>query len=258
MNVIKSLPFFAWGVGSMARLSKLKRLIDAARADGRHAEEQEYIRQAQNYWGPGAMKALRGTLNAERLDRIPDGPVLFVSNHQGNVDIVTFMAAVTMKQHGFVAKKELESIPYFGKWIPRIRSLMIERDDPRSTLRSFQEGEEWLRQGFSLVIFPEGTRSRGDEMGEFKKGSLRMATQTGLPIVPVSLSGSWRLFEEKGYPQPWTVRFYVHDPIQTAGLPKEEVAALNDRVESVIRAKVDEWNEELYNGRVVIDSNIRR
>jgi 1-acyl-sn-glycerol-3-phosphate acyltransferase len=226
----------------MVRLAKLKRLIDSARADGRWAEEQEYIRQAQNYWGPGGLWALRGTLAAEHLDRIPKGPVLFVSNHQGNADIVVFMAAVTMKQHGFVAKRELEDIPYFGKWVPRIRSLMIERDDPRSTLRAFREGEEWLRQGFSLVIFPEGTRSRSDEMHEFKKGALRMATQTGLPIVPVSVSGSWRLFEEKGYPQPWTVRFYVHEPVVTEGLSKEEIAGLNDRVESIIRAKVDEWN----------------
>jgi 1-acyl-sn-glycerol-3-phosphate acyltransferase len=242
MNVVRSLPFFAWGLSSMVHLRKLKKLIDAARADGRWAEEQEYIRQAQNYWGPGALKALHGTLNAEHLDRIPEGPALFVSNHQGYVDIVTFMAAVTTKQHGFVAKSELERIPYFGKWVPRIRSLMIERDDPRSTLRAFREGEEWLKQGFSLVIFPEGTRSRSDAMGAFKKGSLRMATQTGVPIVPVSVSGSWRLFEEKGYPQTWTVRFYVHEPIKTEGLPKGEIAGLNDRVESVIRAKVDEWN----------------
>jgi 1-acyl-sn-glycerol-3-phosphate acyltransferase len=242
MNVIRSLPFFAWGAGSMVHLMKLRRLIDGARADGRWTEEQEYIRLAQNYWGPGALRALHGTLRAEHLDRIPEGPVLFVSNHQGYVDIVTFMAAVTMKQHGFVAKKELEAIPYFGKWVPRIRSLMIEREDPRSTLRAFREGEDWLRQGFSLVIFPEGTRSRSDVMGEFKKGSLRMATQTGLPIVPVSLSGSWRLFEEKGYPQAWTVRFYVHEPVATAGLSKDDLAGLNDRVESVIRAKVEEWN----------------
>jgi 1-acyl-sn-glycerol-3-phosphate acyltransferase len=226
----------------MIHLRALKKRIDSARAGGRWSEEQESIRLAQNYWGPGALGALKGTLNAEHLDRIPDGPVLFVSNHQGYVDIVVFMAAVTMKQHGFVAKQELERVPYFGNWIPRIRSLMIERDDPRSTLRAFQEGETWLRQGFSLVIFPEGTRSKSDTMHAFKKGSLRMATQTGLPIVPVSLSGSWRLFEEKGYPQPWTVRFYVHEPIMTTGLSKGEIASLNDRVESVIRAKVDEWN----------------
>jgi 1-acyl-sn-glycerol-3-phosphate acyltransferase len=170
--------------------------------------------------------------------------VLFVSNHQGNADIVVFMAAITMKQHGFVAKQELLKIPYFGKWILRIRSLMIERDDPRSTLRTFKEGEEWLRQGFSLVVFPEGTRSKSDIMGGFKKGSMRMAAQTGVPVVPVSVSGSWRLFEEKGYPQPWTVRFHVHEPVSAAGLSKDEFAAMSDRVESVIKNKVEEWNAQ--------------
>jgi 1-acyl-sn-glycerol-3-phosphate acyltransferase len=223
-------------------LRGLRRLIDAARAEGRTDDEREYIRQAQNYWGPGALGALKGSLEAEGIERIPEGPVLFVSNHQGNVDIVVFMAAVTGKQHGFVAKKELGRIPVFGRWVQRIRSLMIERDDVRSTLAAFKEGEEWMRQGFSLVIFPEGTRSRSDEMGSFKKGSLRMATQTGLPIVPVSISGSWRLFEEKGYPRPWTVRFHVHEPVFTEGLSREEQAALGDKVERIIRAKVDEWN----------------
>jgi 1-acyl-sn-glycerol-3-phosphate acyltransferase len=122
---------------------------------------------------------------------------------------------------------------------------MIERDDARSTLRAFQEGAEWLRQGFSLVIFPEGTRSRSDTMHAFKKGSLRMATQAGVPIVPVSLSGSWRLFEDKGYPVPWTVRFHVHEPIHTSTLTKEAAAELNERVERIIRAKVDEWNAQI-------------
>jgi 1-acyl-sn-glycerol-3-phosphate acyltransferase len=242
MNIIRSLPFFLWCAGSMVRLLKLKGLIDSARADGRHAEEQEYIRLAQNYWGPGALGALGGTLETENLDHIPEGPVFFVSNHQGNVDIVVFMAAVTTKQHGFVAKKELESIPYFGKWVPRIRSLMIERDSARATLLAFKEGAEWLKQGYSLVIFPEGTRSRGDNMGEFKKGSLHMAIKAGVPIVPVSISGSWRIFEEKGYPQRRTVKFHVHEPIETANLSKEDLTELPDKVEQTIRKKVEEWN----------------
>jgi 1-acyl-sn-glycerol-3-phosphate acyltransferase len=244
LNGIRNLPFYLWAVGGMFPIMGNKRRIDRYRREGEYEKEREEIRLAQNYWGSSGLRALRGTLAVEHLDRIPEGPVLFVSNHQGNADIIVFMAAVTMKQHGFVAKQELSKIPYFGAWIKRIRSLMLEREDSRAAVRTFKEGEEWLRQGFSLVIFPEGTRSRGNEMAPFKKGSLHLATRARVPIVPVSLYGSWHLFEEKGHLQPWTVRFFVHEPIVTEGLSKEALAELPARVEHIIREKVDEWNRE--------------
>jgi 1-acyl-sn-glycerol-3-phosphate acyltransferase len=161
------------------------------------------------------------------------------------MDIPVFFAAVTNKQHGFVAKKSLASLPVFGRWIEEIRSVFIERDDPRASIRAIDEGIGLLRQGFSLVIFPEGSRSGGRGMGEFKKGALRLATKPGAPIVPVTLQGSRQVFEEKGRLQKGCrVRVFIHPHIKTAGLSKQEAGAVSDAVEGLIREKLDEWRQQ--------------
>jgi 1-acyl-sn-glycerol-3-phosphate acyltransferase len=152
------------------------------------------------------------------------------------------LGIITNKQFGFIAKESLSRVPVFGKWIGRIKSLFLSRNDARAALAVFRRGEEWLKDGFSLVIFPEGTRSRGETMGHFKRGSLRLAVKAGVPVVPMSISGTWRLFEEKGYVRSGDVRCHIHPPIETQGLSKAESAELADRVERIIRSKVDEWN----------------
>jgi 1-acyl-sn-glycerol-3-phosphate acyltransferase len=151
---------------------------------------------------------------------------------------------MSCKQFGFFAKESLRRIPIFGKWIARVRSLFLMRSDVRSTLEIFKRGEEWLRAGFSFVIYPEGTRSRSERMNRFKKGSLRPAIKAGVPIVPVSIYGTWRLFEEKGYVRKGNVNLCIHPAIETVGLSKAEEAGLSDRVEEIIRSKIDEWNAE--------------
>ena len=181
----------------------------------------------------------------ERTDDIvlPEGGVLFVSNHEGYGDIPAFMAAVKEKQFGFVAKEELAKIPIFAKWIVRIRSILLYRNDPRVALKVFAEGEDIMKRGFSLVIFPEGTRAKGQGMKAFAKGSLRMALRSGAPIVPVAIQGSWDCFESDGYPHPGRIRFHVFEPIITVGRAKSEEGELTEEVEALIRAKLEEWKE---------------
>lgn len=146
-----------------------------------------------------------------------------------------FFASIPDKQIGFVAKIELAKLPAFGQWISDIRSVFIQRDDARASLRAIEEGVELLAKGFSLVIFPEGTRSRSATPGEFKKGSLRLATKAEVPVVPVTLNGTFKAFEEKGYIQPANVDFTIHPAIYTRGLPKKEAGELADKVEKIIR-----------------------
>ena len=241
MNVFRTISFGVFILSTLGPIQKHKRIIDRARAEGRDAEEIEWIRLAENFWGPKILSNWKAEVVRTGETEIPEGGVLFVSNHNGYADIPAFMTAIPEKQFGFVAKEELMKIPIFSKWIVRIRSIMLLRDDPRIALKVFQEGEDMLGRGFSLVIFPEGSRAKGLEMQPFQKGSLRMALRTGAPIVPVATKGSWDCFEGGGYPRPGTIRFHVFPHIETAGLPKSEETALSERIEAIIGKKVEEW-----------------
>ena len=231
-------------MSTLIPLRKMKRGIESAKAEGRDADEREWIRLAENDWGPRVLS--HWGVRVERTDdtELPPGGALFVSNHEGYGDIPGFMAAVKDKQFGFVAKDELTKLPVYSKWIDRIRSVSLLRDDPRIALKVFAEGEDLLRRGFSLVIFPEGTRAKGQGMKPFAKGSLRMAFKTGVPIVPVATKGSWECFEGPGYPTPGLIRFHVFPYIETAGLAKSEDGAVSDLIEALIRAKLEEWREQ--------------
>jgi len=241
MNVLKAIPFGVFILSTLGPIQKHKREIDRARAEGRDADEQEWILKAENFWGPKILDHWKVRVECTGDTELPQGGVLFVSNHDGYADIPVYMEAIKNKQFGFVAKEELMSIPIFSKWIVRIRSIMLLRDDPRIAVKVFAEGEDMLKRGFSLVIFPEGTRAKGKEMRPFAKGSLRMAFRTGVPIVPVATKGSWDCFEESGYPHPGLIRFHVFPPIETAGLPKTEEGTLSEHIEALIRSKVEEW-----------------
>ena len=243
MNVFKTISFVAFILTTLLPIRKTKRQIDRAKAEGRDADEQELIRSAENSWGPQLFD--HWGVRLERSDEtvLPPGGVLFVSNHEGFADIPAFMVAIKEKQFGFVAKEELAKIPIFSKWIVRIRSILLFRNDPRIALKVFAEGEDLMKRGFSLVIFPEGTRAKGQGMKSFAKGSLRMAMRSGVPIVPVAIHGSWDCFEGNGYPRPGLIRFHVFESIETAGRAKSEEGAISERVEALIRAKLEEWKE---------------
>lgn len=191
------------------------------------------IRKITYRWGHALLKRAKVELKVSGTEKIPEGPVLFVSNHQSYFDIPVFFASVN-KQFGFVAKSDLYKIPVFSKWIEVIQSVEIDRGDARQSLKAIEEGILLLEKGYSLVIFPEGTRSRSSKMQEFKKGSLRLATKPGIPIVPVTISGTYKLFEEKMRIEPGAVSFTVHDPIDTKSLTKEEINELTDKVRSII------------------------
>ena len=242
MNVFQIISFGAFIFSTLPPIHRHKREIDRARAEGRDADEMEWIRLAENFWGPKLLSHWKADVVRTGEEKLPEGGALFVSNHNGYADIPAFMTAIREKQFGFVAKEELMKIPVFSKWIVRIRSIMLLRDDPRIALKVFQEGEDMLKRGFSLVIFPEGTRSKGRGMKPFQKGSLRMAFRTGAPIIPVATKGSYECFEEHGYPNAGIIRFHIFPPIETAELSKTEEGAVSDRIEEMIRAKVEEWN----------------
>ena len=235
MKLLPNIPAFAKLVYCLRYFNRFRKKIDAARASGDHEEERRWILEATTTWGPMIMDMFGSEVRVQGLENLPDeGPVVIVGNHQGYADIAAYFAAFQKFQFGFVAKQELRKIPLYGVWIQRVRSVFIERDDPRASLEAIKRGVEHLEQGFSLVIFPEGTRSKGPQPGPFMKGSLKLATKPGVPIVPVSMHGTYKMYEQTGVIRPAVIDIIVHEPIETKGLSRQEEKALNERVEKIV------------------------
>ena len=242
MKVIRNLPMLAEALKSLIPIRKIAVNIDRYHAAGEYEKEAEQICIAERNWGNQICSRFNIKLHVEGLEHIPQGPVVFVSNHQSYCDIPAIAAAIPGRGIdmgiGFVAKTELEKIPLYGRWIKRVRSVFIDRDDARSSLRAIEEGIQNLEKGFSMGIFPEGHRSKGDSMSEFKKGSLRLATKPGVPVVPITLSGTWKLYEAQGYLKSGEVSVYIRPAIETKDMPRKEASELASVVENIIRTKL--------------------
>ena len=138
-------------------------------------------------------------------------------------------------------KEELEKIPLLNRWMKLLGCVFVKRDDIRASVKALNDATAIVESGRSFVIFPEGTRYKGEEggAGEFKAGAFRIAVKTETPVVPVAISGARGLFEAHGNrTTPGTVRIRVLPPIQTAGMSRADRAALAARAERGERVKL--------------------
>jgi len=125
-------------------------------------------------------------------DNLPDGPFILMSNHQSNFDILSLIAAIPRRVY-WIAKKELFDIPLFGSSMRRGGYIPLDRSDGRKALKSMEEAAAIIRQGSSVVMFPEGTRSRDGRLLPFKRGGFMLAVRAGVPVIPVTINGSGRV-----------------------------------------------------------------
>ena len=130
------------------------------------------------------------TINGK--ENIPQtGNVLFVGNHQSMLDIVTMLLAVN-RPMGFVAKESLAKLWLIRTWIECIGSVFIARGESRKALQTIINSAKIVKGGHSLMIYPEGTRSKDGSLGEFKPGSLKIASRGEAAIVPVATDGNYK------------------------------------------------------------------
>lgn len=167
-------------------------------------------------------------IEVDGLDRLrPDRRYVFVSNHQSALDIPLIIGG--LKHHvSFIAKRELFMIPFFGWGIYMLGHVWIDRSNARKARRSISRAVATLkREGISLIIFPEGTRSPDGRVREFKKGSFTLALESGVEVVPVAIEGTHRILPKKALAvRPGIARLYVTPPIPTEGLQRTDKAAL--------------------------------
>jgi 1-acyl-sn-glycerol-3-phosphate acyltransferase len=125
-------------------------------------------------------------------EHLPDGPFILMSNHQSNFDILALLGTIP-RRICMIAKKELFDIPVFGSSMRRGGYIPLDRSDGRKALKSMDNAAELIRQGSSVVMFPEGTRSRDGQLLPFKRGGFMLAVRAGVPVVPVTINGSGRV-----------------------------------------------------------------
>ncbi len=173
----------------------------------------------------------------------PNARYVLVSNHLSNFDIWCTFAALPVKIR-FVAKKELLRVPVFGQALAVSDHIIIDRSKPEEAVEIInREAKEQLGEGFCILFYGEGTRSPDGKVHPFKKGAAVLAIQAGLPIVPMSISGTRKFLPKRSVViRPGgRVRIVIDKPIDTTGLSLEDRDALTERVrEIVIRKYVED------------------
>jgi len=168
-----------------------------------------------------------------------DQAVLYVANHRDAFDIaLTYSRCPRLT--GFVAKKELLRWPFLRDWMKSLYCLFLDRSDIKAGLKTILQGIEYIKSGISIFIFPEGTRSKTDEMLPFKEGSLKMAEKTGCLIIPVAISNSANIFNNH-FPKikPTHVVLEYGTPIDPKALSKEERKFLGAYAQRKIQEMLD-------------------
>lgn len=161
------------------------------------------------------------------------GPVLYVATHKSVFDIVILLTIIDDPTI-FIGKKEVQQMPFVKQWFDALGCIYIDRDDMRKALQSILEGINELKNGQSIVLFPEGTRNMNNSILPFKEGGFKLATKTNVPIVPIALSNTYKVFEQKKRIQKTKVIVNIGAPIETSQLSKEELNHLPNLVQKKV------------------------
>ena len=166
---------------------------------------------------------------------------IFVSNHISLLDSPSLVAHLP-KPLCFVAKKELFSVPFMGWYLARQGHVPIERGEPKAALRSLNEAAKAIEQGRkSVLMFPEGTRSKDGVMLPFKEGVALLAIRSGTPVVPVAIRGTQAVMPSKALIiTPGSVDLYIGAPIDVSAYEPKQRTELTARLEAEVRALLAE------------------
>lgn len=167
-------------------------------------------------------------------------PRIYLSNHQSYFDIFALLGFLPVN-FKFILKQELMRIPLFGFTMRRAGYIGVDREDARKALKSLRVAAERLENGASLVVFPEGTRSKDGRLQSFKRGGFRLAVKSGFDVVPVAIINSRNIVPKgslritKG-----TFTMNIGSPISVAGYSKKEIEQLMERVREAMLKQMNE------------------
>lgn len=195
-------------------------------------------------WARGLIKGFLvkvDVIGARRLD--PNQAYVFVSNHFSLVD-TPLMFGYMPREFRIMARHGLWGIPFLGWHLNRAGHVPVNRENPREALKSIGRAADKLRDGWSILLFPEGGRTREEVMRPFKPGAAYIAIAAGVPIVPMAIVGTRNVLAPSStHLRPGRAELRVGEPISTAGMKNRDGKELIAKVQSVIQ---EIWDAESW------------
>jgi 1-acyl-sn-glycerol-3-phosphate acyltransferase len=179
-------------------------------------------------------------VTVEGVQNIPPGVCVFAANHTSNADAPAIVGAIP-RRIAILGRKSLFDIPVVGTAFRLAKFVPVDRENRDAALASVKQAVEYIREGFSFLVYPEGTRSPDGRLRRFKKGSFAIAIEAGIPIVPVACAGAHRIMKKNSLivrPGKVTVRF--GKPIDASGYSIEQRDELAQRVHDAVAAELPE------------------
>ena len=207
-----------WATAYTLRMSQKAMLRKAL------GEPDEMVRDMTKLWALGMCERMKIDVVAHGMDKIDwDRPCAIMANHQSYLDVLALYAALP-HIFGFVAKKQLFSVPFFGGVMRGVRCVPVDRSKRVEAMSAMREAAEHVAAGTTITVFPEGTRSRGDRIQPLKKGPFYLVQLAGVPTVPIGIRGTAALMprENTGI-RPGTIEVHVGDVIPP--IPRDDTKA---------------------------------
>jgi 1-acyl-sn-glycerol-3-phosphate acyltransferase len=179
-------------------------------------------------------------IRVEGTEHIPPGVCVFASNHASNIDPVALVPNIP-RRVALLAKKEVFSLPILSKALHLARLIPVDRADREAAAESVDIAVEYLKEGLSFLVYPEGTRSPDGHLLPFKKGTFVMAIRAGVPVVPVSLAGTQRLMRKGDWTlHPGEVIVRYGPPVDASEYSPDQRDVLRQRVQDLVTAGLPE------------------
>ena len=175
-------------------------------------------------------------------------PQIFMANHQGDFDILIFLAHIPV-DFLWTAKKELFRVPVFGRAMRKAGYIKIDRQNHEKAMEGLEETENKISKGISIAAFPEGTRSRDGRLLPFKQGMFYLAIQTDVPIVPVTIIGSNKIMPKGSLRvNQGEITMVIDKPIDTGNYTIENRNVLISKVRDIIEANYEKYQKDAGTG----------
>ena len=229
-----------WGTKFITSLLKLNPELKKAKMLKEKGNWREYKTFADKClcdWLDPLINMAGVHFNVYGKENIPQNePVIYTPNHAGIFDIPAIILN-TPEPPIFIAKKELKSVPVLSDWMYVLDCVFVDRNNKNSARSSLHDAIEMVKNGRSIVIFPEGTRSKDGTLGEFKGGAMKIAMETGARVVPVLLRETRARLEEKGEIVPGEIDVVFMKSIETKGLTKEDFFSMPEKIRQLIKTE---------------------